>query len=352
MGIRKLNKFLSDLDLIKTYHNINEYVYEKKIKNKKFIVCIDFWLYANKFHHSCGGNILIGFWNQIIKFLSHRIIPIYIIDGKVPVEKLDIIKTRKKRREANKNKLNIINDHIDELIKAEEIDEIYLNELNSKKEKLEKSVNKISNEQLNNIFELFDKLNIEYIKANYEADFLCSRLFDNNFVISCLSDDMDLLALGCDSLIKFDKGLIKEFNLTTILNKLSLSHEQFIELCILFGNDYINHSVKMDTDEIYNLLLEKQSIKEIFKSNHSILNTKNRKAKIIYDKYENIKNLYLKSKNKETLIEELSVFDKLNIEEIFLFLENNNFFDNYKKSKNNIKKSLKYINNHIDKGLL
>ena len=37
MGIRKLNKFLSDLDLIKTYHNINEYVYEKKLKIKNLL---------------------------------------------------------------------------------------------------------------------------------------------------------------------------------------------------------------------------------------------------------------------------------------------------------------------------
>lgn len=352
MGIRKLNKFLSDKDLIKTYHNINEYVYEKKIKDKKFVVCIDFWLYANKFHHSCGGNILIGFWNQIIKFLSHRIIPIYIIDGKVPTEKLDIIKTRKKRREANKNKLEKLNDHIEKLEKEDEIDEIYLEELNNKKEKLEKSVKKISNEELNNIFELFEKLNIDYVKANYEADFLCSKLFDNNLVISCLSDDMDLLALGCNSLIKFDKGYIKEYNLEEILDKLSLTYEQFIELCILFGNDYLNHSIKLDTEEIYQLMLEKKSIKEIFKSNHSILNSKNKKAKIIIDKYQNIKNLYLKSKDRENLIEELNDNEYLDINKIFTFLEDNKFFENYKKSKNNIKKSLKYINNHIEKGLL
>ena len=87
MGIKKLNKFLSQKGLIKSYYNINNYVNKYKSMNKKLIIGVDFWLYANKFSHSFDGIIFIGFWNQIIKLLSHGIIPIYIIDGNAPLEK-------------------------------------------------------------------------------------------------------------------------------------------------------------------------------------------------------------------------------------------------------------------------
>ena len=77
MGVRKMYKFLNDLELIKDYPTLNKYVYSRKRENPTLpvVICIDFWLYAHKFTYSYG-NMLVGFWNQIIKLLSHKIIHI------------------------------------------------------------------------------------------------------------------------------------------------------------------------------------------------------------------------------------------------------------------------------------
>ena len=109
MGVRKMYKFLNDLELIKDYPTLNKYVYSRKRENPTLpvVICIDFWLYAHKFTYSYG-NMLVGFWNQIIKLLSHKIIPLYVYDGRPPQEKDNTIQQRQKKRLNMENKLNTI----------------------------------------------------------------------------------------------------------------------------------------------------------------------------------------------------------------------------------------------------
>src|SRR5437667_7145245 len=85
-----------------------------------------------------------------------------------------------------------------------------------KKEKLQKHIKRIKTSELYNIHKMFDVLGIPYIKAEYEADALCAKLFKERIITSCLSDDMDMLALGCGSTIKFQDGRLIEFNMDQI----------------------------------------------------------------------------------------------------------------------------------------
>ena len=360
MGIRRLNKFLNDKGLIKTYPNINSYVAQHRKYGRKAVIAIDFWLYANKFSHSCDGHIIIGFWNQIIKLLSYRIIPIYVIDGSIPIEKEDIIISRKKRYENNIKKINEIENQISKFIDLSELtqktDQVLLDTLQNKKTKLQKNIKKISKKELRDTFELFNLLGISYIRAKYEADALCAKLFEKDIIISCLSDDMDMLALGCKSTIKFIDGKLIEYNLENILKELDITHDQFIDMCILFGCDYLKHPIKIDCFEIYNLIVEYGSFEGILeKANHEIFRVDNSKCRILCEKYYDVKEVYLNSKNLENF-DELNLIeicmDEINIDDINNFLESKNFFDSSEKSKNCIIRSLNYINNHIKKNII
>ena len=70
MGIKNLNKLWKELDSdsIKKIH-LNS------LANKK--IAIDFNLYLYRFLLS-NNNYLIGLFNQILKLLKYKIIPIYI----------------------------------------------------------------------------------------------------------------------------------------------------------------------------------------------------------------------------------------------------------------------------------
>ena len=90
------------------------------------------------------------------------------------------------------------------------------------------------------IVNLFKLLNISYIRAKGEADILLTYLFKNNIIDTCLSEDMDLIVYGCKSMVKISKKAVTEYNLNKILDRLELKYEEFIELCILLGCDYLN----------------------------------------------------------------------------------------------------------------
>ena len=101
MGIRKLNTFLTTMNAIIFYNNIHEFVDKIKInnnaKNGKIIIGIDFWLFVHKFLHSDkSSSVVLGFLNQIIKLLLNNMIPLYVVDGTIPIEKIEQYNTRKK----------------------------------------------------------------------------------------------------------------------------------------------------------------------------------------------------------------------------------------------------------------
>ena len=113
MGIRKLNSVLSSHNALDEYKNIYEYR-KKYNKKKKMVIGIDFMLYAFKFKISLD-NILIGFINQILQFLSNDIVPVYIIDGYADNTKREIINKRNSRRDKISNEIDHIKSKLDNI---------------------------------------------------------------------------------------------------------------------------------------------------------------------------------------------------------------------------------------------
>ena len=163
MGVRKLNKFLTNKELIITHNNLRDFINTKhdnksnNSHNGKIVIAIDFWLYAHKFLHSCkSDNILLGFWNQIMKFFLYGIIPLYVLDGSVPVEKHEKMEERIRKRINCKNKIDDIDDEISKYININDIefDEDNLNMLYDKKAKLQRHIKRIKTHELYNIYKL------------------------------------------------------------------------------------------------------------------------------------------------------------------------------------------------------
>lgn len=359
MGVRKLNKFLTNRGVIKIYRNIHNFVDYLKLdhnnnsRNGKIIIAIDFWLYAHKFLHSTKSeNIIRGFYNQIIKFLSVGVIPLYVLDGSVPIEKHEKIEERNRKNNDYKKRIDEIDEEIDKYIN---INELMISEnlesLIEKKEKLQKQIKRIKTSELYNIYKLFDLLNIPYIKANFEADALCAKLYKDKIITSCLSDDMDMLALGCGSTIKFQEGQIIEYNLEEIKNVLDVNQEQFIDMCIMFGCDYLQHPVRIECEDVYNLIKKYGSLLNALSSNeHELFNMNNRNVQVIGEHYYQVKDIYLQSSGREEIPNEL--FDikmkTINVTELIEFLKKIKWFDTSLKSIRSIEHDIHNINNLIE----
>ena len=321
MGIRRLGKVLTKYDALCVHDNIKSYK-----KNKTLILGIDFMLYAFKYHISLGC-IYIGFINQILYFLSNNIIPVYIIDGCAPIEKQEIINRRHNKREKYNREMNNVKIQINNLENKENKEE-----LEKKLKKLEKISKKITSQDINNMIEIFKIFNINFIRASGEADNIMAYLFKTNKINSCLSEDTDLIVYGCKSMIKFSNKNIIEYNLDVILNKLNLKYEEFVELCIFLGCDYLSTAIKEKPEIIYNKYIESKN--NFFKSNDI--------SEEYITKFKKIKNNFMNLKDFDITLNLKKKY--ISYSKLYNYLKN--YCNKYKNS--NLKSIIESINNNIE----
>ena len=302
MGIKRLNKYLLDINAIKIY-NIDDYF----TKYENSVIAIDVMLYANKYRFSCD-NIYSAFINQIIHFLQNKIIPLYVIDGKAPLEKQDAIKQRINRKNKINEKIDLLQTQINDDNK-----ELILQKI----EKLKKSNFNLNSTFINILIELFKIFNVPYIRAIGEADMLISDLYKKNIITLCLSEDTDLLTFGCKKIIKINKKKIYEYDLDFILDKINVNYNQFIEICIILGCDYLKSNLKLNVFEIINS----------YKNNTVFTHLS---PKYI-EKFNNTKNIFTQNYPQDYLIH-INI-NYININDLINFIQNNCIDDNFNKFK-------------------
>ncbi len=257
MGIKKLFTFLNNNLFYKTYPFMKDLIYDLKLKKSEVIVGIDGNLYTYKYTHSYD-NMLIGFYNQIINFLSSGIIPFYIFDGGTINEKENTIQLRNLKRIINKNKLEII----------EELDNLEKNNYDENSiNKYKKNSIKITKEEINKLLELLDLLNIPYIFAHGEGEYLSVLLNKLGIIDFILTDDTDPIAAGAEKIIKFYNNNIYYLDTAKIFVSLDLTFQEFSDFCILLGNDYINlNHNNTKPDDLYKIIKKYSSIENIIES--------------------------------------------------------------------------------------
>lgn len=342
MGIKRMNKFLDEKQLIKSYNNLNEMIRNSKqseykvfnTRNKCYRLGIDTMLYAHKFKYSYN-DIIYGFTNQILNFLNNRILPIYIIDGVAPDEKSDLIKYRNDK----KNKIDKKIENLKFLLENE-VDQTKIRSLNNKIKNLNRSNIKITKDDINNIITLLKKFNIPYVRAKGEADALIGSLYEKKLIDSCLSEDMDILVFGCKKMIKFSNKKIYEYDLDHILDNLNLTLHQYIDMCIYFGCDYLRPVMKNASDEIYNSILN-NTTNDLLENN---LQSDNFTKYIC--KFNRAKDIFLNAKKIEnTRYSAFQLKEQINFDDAIIFLKKHTNISNNKIS--DFEYNIQYINGLI-----
>ena len=253
MGIKNLRS------LIEKYANdaVTE-VHLNTFKNK--VVAIDTSIYMYKIKHSNNNKFIEGFIKQLIRLLRNQIIPLYIFDGKPPPEKSLVLVGRKTQKKVLKKKIIKVEDLIIKARKEPDIlkdiqkynvkiiknhkvitEPCTIKDLEEECQKLRKRDISVTWQDFETLKLIFTKLGIPYITSNGEAEELCAKLCKQNIVHACMSADMDCLPFGaCKFLRNFsmNKNYITQIDLSVLLEKLEVTHDQFIDICILSGCDY------------------------------------------------------------------------------------------------------------------
>jgi flap endonuclease-1 len=251
-------------------------------------IAIDTSLYLYKIKYTHNGKIIDGFVKQIMRLIKNGIIPVYIFDGKPPEEKENTLKERKERKLLLNDKIINLQDFLNKLKSGEEIldplkhqvkdiDEnenisvrpCTIEDISEEIEKLNKMNINITSDDIKELKKLLYLMGIPYIDADGEAEVLCARLNSLDYVSGCLSEDTDILANGGKIFIKSfnnTKNIVIKYSLENILNDLSISYEQFVDLCILSGCDYSEKIHGIGIINAYKYILKYKNIENIIEN--------------------------------------------------------------------------------------
>lgn len=232
---------------------------------------------------------------EFARFLkSHKITPVFVFDGAPPATKIVLVERRKRRRNAEdaceniSKRLKTIQDEIiqpqetpagkiSELSEAEQIaqDNLKLKciQLQNQYDIKKKQTFKISRQQTNRIQEMLHTEGFLAYTADGEADHLLTAFARSKFVDGILADDGDILA-GMPDHSKLLRNLkaheesyvLEVYCKRTILRELEMSHSQFIDMCVLFGCDYLPRIPKVGPITGFNGLKKNGSVEVFVKS--------------------------------------------------------------------------------------
>ncbi|PWN97043.1 PIN domain-like protein [Tilletiopsis washingtonensis] len=196
---------------------------------------------------------LMGFFYRTLRMVDNGMKPMYVFDGKPPDLKAKVLEARfGKRTEAADQ--------------AEEEKDVATEE---RADQLARRQVKPTKQHNVEVRELLGLMGIPCVTAPSEAEAQCAELVKAGKIYAVGSEDMDTLTFGSPVLLKYltmaeaRKMAINEVSLPDTLEGMGLTMDQFIDLCILCGCDYMEPIKGMGPKTALKLIREHGSIESV-----------------------------------------------------------------------------------------
>ncbi|KAH8724502.1 flap endonuclease 1 [Phaeosphaeriaceae sp. PMI808] len=173
---------------------------------------------------------LMGLFYRTLRMVDNGIKPLYVFDGAPPKLKSGELAKRFQR----KTEAQAAAEEAKETGTAEDV------------EKFSRRTVRVTREHNAECQQLLKLMGIPYIIAPTEAEAQCAVLARGGKVYAAASEDMDTLTFNTPILLRHltfseqRKEPILEIHLDKVLEGLGMEQEQFIDLCILLGCDYLD----------------------------------------------------------------------------------------------------------------
>eukprot|EP01094_Clydonella_sp_ATCC50884_P002643 TRINITY_DN12005_c0_g1_i1.p1 TRINITY_DN12005_c0_g1~~TRINITY_DN12005_c0_g1_i1.p1 ORF type:complete len:381 (-),score=126.73 TRINITY_DN12005_c0_g1_i1:350-1492(-) len=196
---------------------------------------------------------LQGIFNRTVRLLECGIKPVYVFDGKPPTMKGGELARRKDRKKAAEEELATATEQGDQEAVA----------------KLVKQTVRVTRQHNEESQKLLRLMGVPVVLAPCEAEAQCAELTRAKKVWATATEDMDALTLGSPLLLRHltmseaRKLPILEIRLEDVLQELSFSREQFVDLCILLGCDYVGTIRGVGPKTALNLMKTHGSLEEV-----------------------------------------------------------------------------------------
>lgn len=382
MGLEGVSEYLR-----KRHPNVITNSHLSEFAFKKIAVDISGFIYRYMSIYGKENNMWLKcFINLILLMKSNNIIFIPVFDGKPPKEKSEEIAERRKARDNISDKVNTIEDHLQEYITtgkvSDKIVEIINNE--SKKQEVKKSsllhslhsqeetidlktdyslqpehlemVNEYIRKQTSYVFsitsddikelkELFDMFGVTYIQATAESESTCCSLVNAGLCDAVLSNDTDCLAHRVNIFIynlDTSKGTVKYIKKDELLCSLEFTNEkQLTDFGILVGCDY-NRSRRLKNigpvkaQQMIKECGDLETVRDKYKKDIDSINYKRCRELFNYE-----------LSDEEKRVKKTKVWRKPDIDVLKTYLKRKEYFVDYNKIEKAFNKDIKIVFNGL-----
>jgi len=266
MGIKQLNKLLSDeapecmkMSLL-TSLNGRKIAIDASMSIYQFLIAVRQGGEGNvhqQLTNEAGETTshIQGMFNRSVRYLQEGIKPVYVFDGKPPSLKSgELLKRREKRQKAE-----------EELKKAKETGDTELE--NQQNKRLVRAGTK-ENDDCKKLLRL---MGLPVIEAPCEAEAQCAALCKEGKVYASATEDMDCLTFATPVLLRKmtfankANAEIQVLDYKKAVEGLKLTHDEFVDLCILLGCDYCDSIKGIGPASAIKLIREHKNIETILK---------------------------------------------------------------------------------------
>ncbi|KAI0999733.1 Flap endonuclease 1 [Podosphaera aphanis] len=202
---------------------------------------------------------LMGMFYRTLRIVDNGIKPVYVFDGAPPKLKSGELAKRFQRKATATEGL----EEAKETGTAEEV------------EKFSRRTVRVTREHNAECQRLLKLMGIPFIIAPTEAEAQCAALARAGKVYAAASEDMDTLCFNSPVLLRHltfseqRKEPIQEIFLDKVLEGLEMSYEQFVDLCILLGCDYLDPVPKVGPHTALKLIREYGSLEKFVAAIHA-----------------------------------------------------------------------------------
>jgi 5'-3' exonuclease len=286
MGIKNMHVFLKRNGASSIYETIPM----ESLRDMK--IAVDTSIYMCRFKSSMGTKWLQGFWNLVLTFKEHGIIPLFVYDSKAPPEKEHERQLRQDSKTKIQQRILTLGEEWDAFDKisqslegVEEFAGLYKIvkrfSMKTKEElleyilRIENSGTKIQSRDFDLTKDLFHHCGFSTMQAPGEAEALCAFLNRKHLVDAVLTEDTDVLAYRTPVMFHhFDMsaGVVTRITTEDILRILDISDDSFLDFAICCGTDYNRNISKIGPQRAFDLIRKYHTIDKIPNVDTSCLN--------------------------------------------------------------------------------
>mmetsp|Transcript_58509 Transcript_58509/g.67571 ORF Transcript_58509/g.67571 Transcript_58509/m.67571 type:complete len:386 (+) Transcript_58509:47-1204(+) len=229
---------------------------------------------------------LVGLMNRTIMFMENGIKPIWVFDGKPPLLKSGELAKRKKAKEEAKDRFE----------EAQEVGDFET----ALKQKVRSTL--VTKTMIEDAKKMLRLLGVPVIEAPCEAEAECAELVKAGKAYATATEDMDALTFGTKYLLRgFNnkKEPIYEVAYDEMIKGFDMTHDEFVDLCILCGCDYTETVDGVGPVTAFKLIKEHKTLEKVIERLKKDNEDPKRKKKYVIPEpfnYEDARELFVKPK--------------------------------------------------------